>query len=107
MKCFPGQNYLDEIELHMTQDMIDVTLEFQENTKNEYLRCQAEIDKLEKVDTSLPQTSVSGKPVVHWDRTVVTTMKEYWIVRRDAIKKFIDRDWIVEQGGDPHRYVIG
>lgn len=86
---------------HMTKEMQDVYDETlnEKKLKEEFLYCHRMYERCKKAyETSLPCKSASGEPVTHGAKKVIRALSMYWLVRRDAIKEFLPREWVEEQG---------
>ena len=72
----------------MTQEMLDALPPIAALFAERDL-CEEELEKLKKVDTSLPATAASGKPVVHGARCVIYALQDYWKERLHAVNRLL------------------
>jgi hypothetical protein len=76
-------------EDHMTQEQLDCLLST-EDMKNEWRMCHHNYVKAKAVSwVGLPQTAVSGKPVVVGANNVIGSIADYWKDRRNLIARFM------------------
>ena len=106
MTTFTSEKFVD-LEKYLTSEMIPAFNEFREQAEREYLYCDAMYKKCDEIDTSLPQTSASGRQMVSCNRNIIVTIKHYWEARRDLVKNHLSDDWIIEHGGHPSYYRLG
>lgn len=84
-------------EKNMTNDMLDcVRVVYNEDwLKKEFLYCHEQYLKADRVGKiKLPHTTESGESVVHGARLVIYDIANFWEVRRDAIRKYLPREWV-------------
>lgn len=63
--------------------------------KEEFLYCnKMYITALETGKISFPCNTEDGIPVVHGARREIDIIRDYWLRRRDLVKKFLPPEWV-------------
>lgn len=81
-----------------TVSMKNVIENLLEQAKEEFLLCHKNYLEAESAIVPLPHINENGENVIHGSNQRIRNVSRYWEVRRDAIKDFLDRDWVEQQG---------
>ncbi|WCK57103.1 hypothetical protein PP175_28350 (plasmid) [Aneurinibacillus sp. Ricciae_BoGa-3] len=78
----------------MTDEMLSLLDGFTEEMEKEYLYCDEQYEKFKNSIVKLPHVNERGINVVHGCNMMFYRLSRYWLVRRDATKDYLSKEFI-------------